>query len=58
MVNLKTLKRCFEERTDREIGNTVDTVQDRIQNAIFTATDSNITPEIELAIRKTNACSG
>ena len=33
------------------MGNIVDTVEDRIQNATLTAIDSYVTPEIELAIR-------
>ena len=40
------------------MGNVVDTVEDRIQNAILTATDSIITPKLELAIRSINASSG
>ena len=57
-VNVKTLERCFNERIDREMNNNVDTVDDRIQNAILTAIDNNIAPKIELAIRSTNATSG
>ena len=56
--NVETLKRCFNERIDKEMGNLVDTVEDRIQNAILTAIDSPITPKIELAIRSINASSG
>ena len=40
------------------MGNIVDTVEDRIQNAILTATDNIVTPKIELAIRSINASSG
>ena len=58
VVNVKTLERCFNERIDREMGKIVDTVEDRIQNAILTAIDSIITPKIELAIRSINASSG
>ena len=36
----------------------VDTVEDRIQNAILTAIDNIVTPKIELAIRSINASSG
>ena len=50
-VSMKTLERCFNERGDREMSNVVDTVDDRIQNAILTAIDNVIAPEIELAIR-------
>ena len=58
VMNLKTLERCFNEKIDREMGNIVDTVEDRIQNAILTAIDSIIFLEIELAIRSINASSG
>ena len=34
-TNVKILKRCFNERIDRKMSNIVDTVEDRIQNAIF-----------------------
>ena len=33
------------------MGNIVDTVENRVQNAILTAIDSTITPKIELAIK-------
>ena len=56
-LNVKTLERCFNERIDRKMGDIVNTVEDRIQNAILTAIDSIITPEIELAIRSINASS-
>ena len=39
------------------MGNIVDTVEDRIQNATLTAIDSIIAPKIELAIRSMNASS-
>ena len=58
MMNVKTLQRCFNERIDREMSNIVDTVEDRIQNAILTAVDNIVTPKIELAIRSINASSG
>ena len=32
-MSMKTLERCFNERIDREMGNIVDTVEDRIQNS-------------------------
>ena len=57
-VNVKTLERCFNERIDREMNNIVDTVEDRIQNAILTAIDNIVAPKIELAIRSKNASSG
>ena len=51
VVNVKTLERFSNERIDKEMGNTVDTVDDKIQNAIVTAIDSITSPEIELALR-------
>ena len=38
--------------------NIVDTVEERIQNAILTAIDSIVAPKIELATRSKNASSG
>ena len=43
-VNMKTLERCFNERIDRDLSNIVDTVEDRVQNAILTAIDNIIAP--------------
>ena len=40
------------------MNNIVDTVEDRIQNAILTAVDNIIMPKIELAVRSVNASSG
>ena len=57
-VNVKTLERCFIEKIDREMSNIVDTVEDRIKNAILTAIDNIVAPKIELAIRSINASSG
>ena len=57
-MNVKTLERCFNERIDREMSNIVDTVEDRIQNAILTAIDNIVALKIELAIRSINASSG
>ena len=57
-MSVKTLEKCFNERIDREMNNIVDTVEDRIQNAILTAIDNIIAPKIELAIRSINASSG
>ena len=57
-LNVKTLERCFNERIDREMENIVETVEDRIQNAILTAIDNIVGPKIELAIRSINASSG
>ena len=58
VMNVKTLERCFNERIDREMNNSVDTVQDRIQNAILTSIVNIVAPKIELAIRSINASSG
>ena len=58
VANVETLERCFNKRIDREMANIVDTVGDRIQNAILTAIDNIIAPKIELAIRSKNASSG
>ena len=58
VVNVKTLERCFNERIDREMNNIVDTVEDRIQNAILTAIENIVALKIELAIRSINASSG
>ena len=57
-VKVKTLERCFNERIDREMSKIVDTVEDRIQNPIFTAIDSIFARKIELAIRSINASPG
>ena len=57
-VNVKILERCFKEKIDREMSNIVDTVEDRIQNAILTAIKNIVAPETELAIRSINASSG
>ena len=57
-MSVKTLERCFNERIDREMSNIIDTVEDRIQNAILTVIDNIVAPKIELAIRSINASSG
>ena len=54
-MNVQTLERVFNESIDREMGDLVDTVDDRIQNAILTAINNIITPRIELALRSMNA---
>ena len=56
-VNVESFERCLKERIDRERSNFVDTVEDRIQNAILTAIDNIVTPKIDLAIRSINASS-
>ena len=58
LVNVKPLECCFIERIDKEMGTIGATVEDRIQNAILIAIDSNITPKIELAIWSVKASSG
>ena len=40
------------------MGNIVETVEDKIQKAILTAIDSNITSETELVFGSTNESSG
>ena len=50
LVHVKILETCFNERTDMEKGNIVDTVEGKIQNAILTAIDSIFVPKIELAL--------
>ena len=57
-MTVKTLERCFNERIDRKMSNIVDTIEDRIQNAILTAIDDIVAPKIELAIRSIKASSG
>ena len=57
-MSVKTLERCFNERIDRKMSNIVDTVEDRIQNAILTAIENIVTPKFELAIRSINASFG
>ena len=57
-LNVKTLERCFNQWIDREMNKIVDTVDDRIQNAIFTDIDNTVAPQIQLAIRSKNAYSG
>ena len=58
IVNVKTLQRCFNGRIDTEMSNIVDTVEDRIQNAILTVIENIVAPKIEIAIRSINASSG
>ena len=57
-MSVKTLERCFNERIDRERSNFVDTVYQRLQNAILTAIDNIVAPKFELSIRSINASSG
>ena len=46
-VNVQTSERYFGERIDREMVNIVNTVVDRIQNAMLTAIDNIIITKIE-----------
>ena len=46
-VSAKTLERCFNERSDRQMSNNVDTVEYRIKNTILTAIDNIVAPKIE-----------
>ena len=57
-MNVQALEKCFNENFDREMGNIVDTVEEKIQNAVLTAIDKIITPRIESAVRSINASSG
>ena len=57
-MSVKTWERCFNGRIDKEMNKIIDTVEDRIQNAILTAIDNIVAPKIELAIRPINASSG
>ena len=54
---MKNLKRFFNEKIDREVGNIVDTFEDRIKNAILNAIDSIIAPKIELLVKSFTASS-
>ena len=54
---VQTLERCLTEKIDREKGNFVDTVEDRIQNMILTTIDNFNTPRIKLAVRSMGASS-
>ena len=56
-VDFQILERCFNEKIDRKMCNIVDTVEDRIQNAILTANNNTVTPWIELVVRLINAPS-
>ena len=58
LVNLKFLDTCFNKMVDREMDNSVDTVENRIQNACLTAIDSIINHKTESVFRSTNASSG
>ena len=57
-MDVRTLERCFNERIDKEMSNFVDTVEDRIQNAILSTIDHTVVPKIVLEIKRRNASSG
>ena len=57
-VNVKTLEWCFNERIYKELSKKVDTFEDRLQNAVLTATDNIVAHKIGLAISSKNASSG
>ena len=57
-MNVNTLERFFNDSIDKEMIKVVDTVEDRIQNAILIAIESIVAPKIELAYRSMNASSG
>ena len=57
-VTVKILEKYFNEKINGEMGNIVDTIEDRIQNAFLTTIDSNNTPIIELANTSIKAFSG
>ena len=44
-MSVKILERCFNEKIDREMSNIVDTVEDRIHNAILTAIENIVAPK-------------
>ena len=57
LMNVNTLERCFSENIDKEKGIFIETVEDRIQNAILTAIDSINTRKIEFAVMSRNPSS-
>ena len=57
-VNAQTLERCLTDRIDREMGNTIDTVEEKIQKSILTAIDNIISLKMELAVGSIKASSG
>ena len=46
LVDMQAFERCFNEKIDRQTGNIVDTVEERIQKTILTPIDKIITPRI------------
>ena len=57
-MRIEFFDRCFNERIDREMGNIVATVEDRIQHAILTPIYNIISPMVELAVVSKNASPG
>ena len=57
-VNVKTLERCFNERIDKEVSNSIHTVESMILNKISTTIDNIVAPRIGLAIRSVSTSSG
>ena len=58
MVNVKNFERSFNNKSDREMSKLVDTVEDKIQNAILTSMEKFVFPIIELAVGSINTTSG
>ena len=56
-MDIRTLEKFFTNKIDKEMCKNVDTVEDRIQNAVLTSIDNVITPRIELEVRSMNASS-
>ena len=57
-MNVQMWERCLSDSLDREMGNIVETVENRIQNAVLTAMDNIIDPSIELVVKSLYASSG
>ena len=57
LVIVKPLERCFSEKIEMQLSIIVDTVEDKIQNAILKANDINLSPKLELVIGSINASS-
>ena len=56
-MDVPTLERNLTGSITKEMSNVIETVEDRIQNAILTAMDPVITPRIELAVNLMNTFS-
>ena len=57
VVNVLILERCFNGKINKQMGNLIDTVKKKIQNAILTSIDSFINAWIELAVKSKNGSS-